>query len=549
MTTLRDSDAIPDGTPANKQPHLQGSRIPIVELIGLHLPSAPVTLALLDAYLQANHWYLSLFHEPSFRARLVTILQTDGILPSEKPLLLLLLAVLVIGARFSNHETLHSLDPQFNPQQSRAIWIEAVENHIFWILQEATLESVACAVLMSIAYLLERKTQLSFTMSGLGSRAAQAMSIHDEATWGHLDPIEVQVRRRVWWSIYMVDVYVAQAYGKASILPTVQFNVSEPEDLDDTLATCPGIGSYEVRVDGTFKPVTIFSYNRYKAQLYSIADPTAHSIRLPHIKRTYSRLLDWEKTVPRELKLDSFSENQNMINDAALRVFSLQALTLQVTYDYKHLILFRPFLLSKRYLNVRLHDGPVDTQDRSDTTIRDQLFTSALRMSSICRWQNILLILGNTTSAAQLCFQCFTAGVVLAMLALSELSSPRLPECKQGLARLIRSLEVAGAGSPLSRQSVDILMEAMHLISAEEVKELVSRAGKPAEDVRGVLPTARLVTRLADSRGTGYIHRAIHQPDAVHGQEMWEELDLMPDESEPEILNSISLYQSLASLF
>lgn len=206
MTTLRDSDAIPDGTPANKQPHLQGSRIPIVELIGLHLPSAPVTLALLDAYLQANHWYLSLFHEPSFRARLVTILQTDGILPSEKPLLLLLLAVLVIGARFSNHETLHSLDPQFNPQQSRAIWIEAVENHIFWILQEATLESVACAVLMSIAYLLERKTQLSFTMSGLGSRAAQAMSIHDEATWGHLDPIEVQVRRRVWWSIYMVDV-------------------------------------------------------------------------------------------------------------------------------------------------------------------------------------------------------------------------------------------------------------------------------------------------------------------------------------------------------
>ncbi|KAF4769123.1 hypothetical protein HAV15_008533 [Penicillium sp. str.  len=386
-------------------------------------------------------------------------------------------------------------------------------------------------------------------MSGLGSRAAQAMSIHDETTWGHLDPIQVQVRRRVWWSIYMVDVYIAQAYGKPSILPTVQFNVSEPEDLDDTLATCPEIGSYEVRVDGTFKPVTIFSYNRYKAQLYSIADPTAHSIRLPHIKRTYSRLLDWEKTVPRELKLDSFSEDQNMVNDAALRVFSLQALTLQVTYDYKHLILFRPFLLSKRYLNVRLHDGPVETQDRSDTTIRDQLFTSALRMSSICRWQNILLILGNTTSAAQLCFQCFTAGVVLAMLALSELSSPRLPECKQGLVRLIKSLEVAGAGSPLSRQSVGILMEAMHLISDEEIKELVSRAGKPAEDVRSVLPTAKLVRRLADSRGTGDIHRAIHQPNAVHGQEMWEELDLMPDESEPEILNSISLYQSLASLF
>ncbi|CAI7669137.1 unnamed protein product [Penicillium crustosum] len=549
MATLRDSDAIPDGTPANKQSQVRESRIPIIELIGIQLPSAPVTMTLLDAYLQANHWYLSLFHEPSFRARLVTILQTEGILPSEKSFLLLLLAVLIIGAHFSNHEALHSLDPQFNPQQSRAIWIEAMENHIFWILQEATLESVACAVLMSIAYLLERKTQLSFTMSGLGSRAAQAMSIHDETTWGHLDPIEVQVRRRVWWSIYMVDVYIAQAYGKPSIIPTVQFNVSEPEDLDDTLATCPGIGSYEVRADGTFKPVTIFSYNRYKAQLYSIADPTAHSIRLPHIKRTYSRLLDWEKTVPRELKLGNFSEDRNMINNAALRVFSLQALTLQVTYDYKHLILFRPFLLSKKYLSVRLQDGPTETQDVSDTTIRDQLFTSALRMSSICRWQNILLLLGDTTSAAQLCFQCFTAGVVLAMLALSELSSPRLPECKQGLARLIKSLEVAGAGSPLSRQSVDILMEAMHLISAEEVKELVSRAGKPAEDVRSVLPTETLVTRLADSHTSGDIHRAIHQPDGVHGQEMWEGLDLMPDESEPEILNSISLYQSLASLF
>lgn len=354
---------------------------------------------------------------------------------------------------------------------------------------------------------------------------------------------------RIPRSLTRCSRYIAQAYGKPSILPTVQFNVSEPEDLDDTLATCPGIGSYEVREDGTFKPVTIFSYNRYKAQLYSIADPTAHSIRLPHIKRTYTRLLDWEKTVPRELKLDSFSEYQTMINDDALRVFSLQALTLQVTYDYKHLILFRPFLLSKKYLSVRLHDSPIETQDVSDTTIRDQLFTSALRMSSICRWQNILIMLGNTTSAAQLCFQCFTAGVVLAMLALSELSSPRLPEYKQGLARLVKSLEVAGAGSPLSRQSVDILMEAMHLISAEEVKELVFRAGKSAEDVRSVLPTANLVTRLTDSRGTGGIHRAIHQPDEVHGQEIWEELDLMTDESEPEILNSISLYQSFASLF
>ncbi|KGO45909.1 Transcription factor, fungi [Penicillium expansum] len=528
MTTLRDSDAIPDGTPANKQPQAQGARIPIVELIGMQLPSAPVTMALLDAYLQANHWYLSLFHEPSFRARLVTILQTEAIFPSEKSFLLLLV---------------------FNPQQSRAMWIEAVENHIFWILQEGTLESVSCAVLMSIAYLLESKTQLSFTMSGLGSRAAQVMGIHDETTWGPLDPIEVQVRRRVWWSIYMVDVYVAQAYGKPSILPTVQFNVSEPEDLDDILATCPGIGSYEVRQDGTFKPVTIFSYNRYKAQLYSIADPTAHSIRLPHIKRTYARLLDWEKTVPRELKLDSFSKDQSMVNDAALRVFSLQALTLQVTYDYKHLILFRPFLLSKNYLSVRLHNGPIETQNGSDTTIRDQLFTSALRMSSICQWQNILFIIGNTTSAVQLCFQCFTAGVVLAMLALSELSSPRLPECKQGLARLIKSLEVAGAGSPLSRQSVDILMEAMHLISAEEVKELVSRAGKPEQDVRGILPTADSATWSADGCGTIDPRCGIQQPDVVHGQEIWEELELMPDESEPEILNSISLYQSLASLF
>lgn len=206
MTTLRDSDAIPDGTPANKQPQAQGARIPIVELIGMQLPSAPVTMALLDAYLQANHWYLSLFHEPSFRARLVTILQTEAIFPSEKSFLLLLVVVLILGARFSNHKTLCSLDPQFNPQQSRAMWIEAVENHIFWILQEGTLESVSCAVLMSIAYLLESKTQLSFTMSGLGSRAAQVMGIHDETTWGPLDPIEVQVRRRVWWSIYMVDV-------------------------------------------------------------------------------------------------------------------------------------------------------------------------------------------------------------------------------------------------------------------------------------------------------------------------------------------------------
>lgn len=551
LTKLQQSDAIPDGHPISKDPADDELRLRVKDVVGIDLPSAPITSILVDAYLQANHWYLTLFHEQSFRARLAPIIQTGRISASEKPFLMLILIVLMIGARFVCPESIGPHDTLFDSTLYSSQLLEAVEKHLFIALHDVTLESVSCALLMSITYLLERKTKLAFIMTGIGVRVAQAIGLQDETTREPLDHIELQVRRRVWWSIYMADMYTAQAYGKPSVFAGSRFQVSEPGDLDDTLIACPGMGSFEVREDGTFSRVTIFSYNRYKSPLYSIMSLNTQRMRLQQINSVYARLLEWEKTLPRELRLDSFSSTENELHqNGALRIFALQAITLQLTYDYNHLLLFRPFLLNKKHLSIQLHPHPAEAQNGIPITVRDQLSASAIRMSKVYEWRTILVLASRTTCAAQVCFQFFTAGVVLAMLALSDLSSPQLVEYKQALARLINILPLIGGGTPLSNQSVEILTDAMHIISSQEVKALISNATNDFRTDRSspAIAGASRVQATQTNMQSSTLDSA-SQSEVMDDTDMWEDLTLFPDDHEVDIAGSESFYQSLALLF
>ncbi|GAB1209488.1 hypothetical protein APSETT445_008267 [Aspergillus pseudonomiae] len=540
LRNLRQSDAIPDGHPASKNPAQDTVKIPVKDLVGVQLPSDPVATILIDAYLQANHWYLALFHVQTFRARAMPMIQIGAAAVSEKPFLLLLLVVLMIGTRFVQPEIITTHDPVFNIESYRNQVLNAVEQHLFSSLHEADLESIGCALLMSIEYLLEGKTKLAFVLSGMGLRIAHAIGLHDESTWDPLENVELQVRRRVWWAIYMADGYAAQAYGKPPIQAGGRFRVLEPQDLDD-ITTCPGITSYEVREDGSLRPVSSFSYNRYKAQLYSIMSAVMPGMRLKEIKDVYSRLSAWEAMIPPELRLDIHRNYEGEMQDKGPRVFTLQALTLQLAFDHNMLLLLRPFLVSKRHLSIQVFSQSEPNSSESPVTVRDQMITSAIRISSIHQHRGIIRLVSNTTAAAQVCFQCFTAGVILAMLALSDISSPQVPKFKQALARLINILSLAGSGTLLSKQSVEILTDTMHIISSQEVSALIDRVAGDSETEH-----PRLGNREAE-RALGDVQAPEVSSDvAVDDEEIWGELGRPLDLDGFDISSSTSLYQQLA---
>ena len=67
---------------------------------------------------------------------------------------------------------------------------------------------LGCLFIMTTVYLQDKKTPLALSIVAMMVRAAQSMDLHKESAWCNIDEDERQVRRMVWWSIFMSDGYV-----------------------------------------------------------------------------------------------------------------------------------------------------------------------------------------------------------------------------------------------------------------------------------------------------------------------------------------------------
>ncbi|KAH8888088.1 hypothetical protein GQ53DRAFT_627834, partial [Thozetella sp. PMI_491] len=326
---------------------------------------------------------------------------------------------------------------------------------------------------------------------GAAVRAAQSLSLHNESSWGQIDHIERQVRRQVWWTVFIGDGFSALSYGRPSMLVDQDCNVHQPLDLDDTSATCPGFNSVEKREDGEYHPVTIHSYHRYKTQLYRIAATITRQIHIrcstrslevitDHIKKIYQKLLEWEKSIPPELKLPSYSgltvDDQS---SPILKIFTIQAMTLQVSYDNVQLFLFRPFLaLQRPYHSLpdtyeRLNGGTGNCTASIIAAAREQCWISASRTSMIGQHLQILQLMRSSPACVHMGVHSFAAGVMLGLMALAKPASQRGHECKLGISRLVRIARTATLQAPVWSQSAEVFTDLIHLIAAEETKALL----------------------------------------------------------------------------
>lgn len=289
------------------------------------------------------------------------------------------------------------------------------------------------------------------------------------------------------------------SYGRPCILAEDDFQVRQPIDVDDSSDTCPGFHSLEQRDDGKFWPVTIQSFQRYRAKLYIIVASITRDVYVKRsrnfdeitnrVRELHSRLLDWERTIPPELKLDSYiGHSLDGPEKSLIRIFAVQAMSLQISYDNIQLFLFRPFLSHGKLSDMHdaVWDGvlPSPASDQAGrqladivTTAWNQCWVSALRTSLMGQHLGIARLIRRSPPSVHTGVSAFTAAVVLCLLALSNPLSARGQECKRGIARLIQVAGKAELDAPIWMQMTQVLEDLMHVIAAEETKALVSGDG------------------------------------------------------------------------
>lgn len=319
--------------------------------------------------------------------------------------------------------------------------------------------------------------------------------------------------------------FVAIIFGRPALINEVDIQVQYPGDLDDGLARCPGFESTEVREDGLSHPVTIYSYMRLRGALYRIAAPIcrdmyarkdrAKSDLVSQVDGVHKQLLEWERTIPPELRLTSFPRYSQSSSKVS-KIFQVQALALQISYDNIQLLLHRPLLslLGRHGRPSRPRPHNTGTSEKSipsepgfdlevAQTSKQQCWASAMRTSMLVENTEVWEAASKSPLGSHIGILAFTAGVMLATFALSNPLSSQAQDAKHGIARIIRLPTLEGyRAPPIWPQSTRILENLLRLILAEEMKALLSGTSRENAEQTGLPLPLQIENKTQSSEGS-----------------------------------------------
>jgi hypothetical protein len=73
-----------------------------------------------------------------------------------------------------------------------------------------------------------------FCLTGVAVRIAQRMGLSTDGTVYAIPPFEVEMRRRLWWQILLIDVRVAELSGAGSSILTYTWKTQLPSNINDS---------------------------------------------------------------------------------------------------------------------------------------------------------------------------------------------------------------------------------------------------------------------------------------------------------------------------
>ncbi|RDW74209.1 hypothetical protein BP5796_07651 [Coleophoma crateriformis] len=458
----------------NSSSHLPTPLVPISEIIGIELPPYEICSKILETYFSSVHWFSLVVYEPKFRRRCNAIFSSGLAGRTDHGFLLLLLMILVMGGWYTSKERTADLglsEQELDALRSRLL--KVVQRDFLDLMDQDCLEFVQLCALLGSFYLYHGRPRSSFSILGAATKTAQAMDLHrdHEAKWAVEDGEE---RKRVWWTIYTWD----RPFG----INDKDCNVAMPSEILEN-----------VHFDQLLQPshVCLSTYQSQLNLVYQIASPllediygmrTSHdtmlSSTLPEMLATAnSALRDWELALPPHLCLDQLND-LTFHSTTEKKMHSLQAMSLQLTYDNLMIVLNRPMLADRDYIRQRTAAGDLTSpeshisEDMRETSFK-RCFKSAIRISNLRHKQNLFSLARTTHLVSFLGMNLFTASVVLFICALADTLSDTAQEAKRGLRRTLQMQKALANYASLSMQCSTILEDLIQLILKKEMEEML----------------------------------------------------------------------------
>jgi hypothetical protein len=186
-------------------------------------------------------------------------------------------------------------------------------------VRRMNLETLQCFALIAQYSMVTPTRTASYWIVGFATRLCQQLGITDEATVAHvgekpLDPLEVDMRRRLFWIITSMEFGLAHSLGRPSAFGTGPdyINVGFFEAVDDRYITSSGVLPDSPQCIKKLISIHFFKMRLLQAEirrkLYLRKRSEPQSDQDPWFRAMEEKLNEWRATVPQNDEGSGLSE-------------------------------------------------------------------------------------------------------------------------------------------------------------------------------------------------------------------------------------------------
>jgi hypothetical protein len=188
------------------------------------LPRKHLADHLMSSYYSSVHMMIPILHWPTFQQEYEAVYKAGGLHGVPPVWSSLLFAVLAVGVLFST-------DPNIHRPHTGKEFIELSLRLLDVWNDDFVIDHARAAVLTSIFLTELNLKSAAWTWLGSAVRISQDIGLHSET--GPWPMIEGEMRRRVWWGIYVWDRHMSLELGRPLLIEDDECDVGLPAAIDD----------------------------------------------------------------------------------------------------------------------------------------------------------------------------------------------------------------------------------------------------------------------------------------------------------------------------
>ncbi|KAJ9134315.1 C6 zinc finger domain containing protein [Pleurostoma richardsiae] len=393
---------------------------------------------LMDSYFTVYHQTYPFVHEATFRAQFHEVIPR----PQKRSWQMLLYAILAIGAWCLNEDQGEIEDDLYH----HALSFGEDES----MFESANLTFVQALVLLSNLSQKRDKPNTGSNFLGLAVRMALSLGLHRELPDWDINLLQREMRRRVWWGLFIFDSGASTTFGRPILLPGPEaMDVKPVLNIGDDLLTArtsvlPGESTGPTLYSGVKTQSDFHLHSNYISNSLLSASGIATQDAL-----TMNTSLDsWSDTIP-----PYFLPNRPPETDDQPYLFARSRLWWRF-WNLK-IILFRHLLLRQAVARNRspitlTSNHPLDEQaiyiaiDAAQCTITSiNSYLETAELTRLASWYSVFFL--------------FHASLVVVLAILGDTGSPDLPRWRSDIDTVRNILRSVLAKNQLASRCADIL--------------------------------------------------------------------------------------------